>query len=298
MHDAAVVARSSGATAPLLTVALPAGIDARHAAGRFFLARCAPGDAATRPWDPFLRQPLFPAAIQPQGEQIHWTLLLPPLSAADAPALPYPLRAEAGAAEFLHALRPGDTLNLLGPYGSGFRAEARTRALLLVTDAPHAPLLLPLIEESLNHGARVTLLLAAGAPDPSGAPDSSGAQAPSGAAGSAAARAQAADALAPLLPLAVELRAEAHAALAETVAGLATWADQICLALPSRHYAQIGAQLRRARLRIAPGELQALAEAPLPCGVGACLACTVDLAGGGHTRACIHGPVMDLLRLA
>ncbi len=278
MLDAPVVARSSHVGAELLTVALPAGIDARNAAGRFFLARCAAGDAATRAWEPFLRQSLFPVAIEAQGEAVHWTLLLP--LAAGALRLPYPLRAETAAAAFLHDLSPGDTLNLLGPYGTGYQVEARTRALLLVADVPHAPLLLPLVEESLNRGARVTLLLDAGAAE------------------SAAERAATATALAPLLPIAVELRAEAHADVAAAVAATSAWADQICLALPSVDYAQIAEKLRRARLRISPGDLQALAQAPLPCGVGACLACVVDLAGGGHTRACIHGPVFDLTRLA
>jgi dihydroorotate dehydrogenase electron transfer subunit len=34
-------------------------------------------------------------------------------------------------------------------------------------------------------------------------------------------------------------------------------------------------------------------EAPMACGVGACLGCAVPAAGGGYLRACQEGPVMD-----
>jgi dihydroorotate dehydrogenase electron transfer subunit len=39
-------------------------------------------------------------------------------------------------------------------------------------------------------------------------------------------------------------------------------------------------------------------DADLACGYGACLACVVPLANGSLTRACVHGPVFDLLELA
>jgi len=39
-------------------------------------------------------------------------------------------------------------------------------------------------------------------------------------------------------------------------------------------------------------------DAPLVCGVGACLACAVPLPRGGVTRSCVHGPVFDLAVLA
>jgi dihydroorotate dehydrogenase electron transfer subunit len=34
-------------------------------------------------------------------------------------------------------------------------------------------------------------------------------------------------------------------------------------------------------------------EAPMACGVGACLGCAIPAAGGGYLRACQEGPVMD-----
>ncbi|MBI4798723.1 MAG: dihydroorotate dehydrogenase electron transfer subunit [Desulfarculus sp.] len=34
-------------------------------------------------------------------------------------------------------------------------------------------------------------------------------------------------------------------------------------------------------------------EAPMACGLGACLGCVIPAAGGGYVRACQEGPVMD-----
>ena len=34
-------------------------------------------------------------------------------------------------------------------------------------------------------------------------------------------------------------------------------------------------------------------EAPMACGLGACLGCVVPAAGGGYLRACQEGPVLE-----
>jgi dihydroorotate dehydrogenase electron transfer subunit len=39
-------------------------------------------------------------------------------------------------------------------------------------------------------------------------------------------------------------------------------------------------------------------EAPMACGVGACLGCTVPLAAGGYARVCTEGPVFDAETIA
>jgi dihydroorotate dehydrogenase electron transfer subunit len=39
-------------------------------------------------------------------------------------------------------------------------------------------------------------------------------------------------------------------------------------------------------------------EAPMACGVGACLGCTVPLAAGGYARVCTEGPVFDATAIA
>jgi dihydroorotate dehydrogenase electron transfer subunit len=41
-----------------------------------------------------------------------------------------------------------------------------------------------------------------------------------------------------------------------------------------------------------PGQLSL--EAPMPCGIGVCLGCVVELAKGGHARVCCDGPVFDI----
>jgi dihydroorotate dehydrogenase electron transfer subunit len=41
-----------------------------------------------------------------------------------------------------------------------------------------------------------------------------------------------------------------------------------------------------------PGQLSL--EAPLPCGIGVCLGCVVELVNGGHARVCCDGPVFDI----
>ncbi|KAA3633123.1 MAG: dihydroorotate dehydrogenase electron transfer subunit [Calditrichaeota bacterium] len=41
-----------------------------------------------------------------------------------------------------------------------------------------------------------------------------------------------------------------------------------------------------------PGELSL--EAPMPCGVGICLGCIVELEKGGHARVCAEGPVFQI----
>lgn len=41
-----------------------------------------------------------------------------------------------------------------------------------------------------------------------------------------------------------------------------------------------------------PGELSL--EAPMPCGVGMCLGCVVNLTAGGHARVCVEGPIFRI----
>ena len=35
-------------------------------------------------------------------------------------------------------------------------------------------------------------------------------------------------------------------------------------------------------------------EAPMPCGVGICLGCVINLRAGGHARVCTEGPVFEI----
>jgi len=45
-----------------------------------------------------------------------------------------------------------------------------------------------------------------------------------------------------------------------------------------------------------PGQISV--EAPMPCGVGICLGCVVNLTAGGHARVCREGPVFEIGEVA
>jgi dihydroorotate dehydrogenase electron transfer subunit len=47
------------------------------------------------------------------------------------------------------------------------------------------------------------------------------------------------------------------------------------------------------RLNPPPGFVQALLTPPMPCGVGACRACWVEV-GTSRRLACVHGPVFEM----
>lgn len=265
--NCSVVATQPFGRTTLLTVSYPTPNAAPSVAGRFFLARCVDGSPLDRAWDPYLRRVLRPVAYAVQAGAPLYTLLVP----AD----------EDPGHRWLAARRPGDAVDLLGPAGGGFALEPRTRALLLVADLDTAPLLFPLMHEMLDRGGRVTLLLRT----PGDAHDA----------------AIPLDLLLQSLPLAIEARAEPTTAFLNVLADLASWADSLCMVLEScdpATYSNVSRILRATRLRLDPGFAQVLWPGPLPCGIGACLACLVPLAGGGFTRACVHGPVMDLTKIA
>jgi NAD(P)H-flavin reductase len=190
-----------------------------------------------------------------------------------------PGRDDPGAAWLQH-LPAGAGVHLLGPFGHGFSLDAHSRTLLLITDHGRALPLLPLTDQMLDRGGRVTLLLSENSTQ-------------------AQENTQMRAALTARLPLAVEVQPvgkddEWQAALAR----LLPWADQVCAALPTSRFAELAMCVRQTRFRLDEGYAQMLVEADYACGWGGCLACIVLLGKGGHTRACIHGPVMDLRRLA
>lgn len=249
----------------LLTLALPAGqVQGLHS-GRYVLARCGAQTLTERNegWQVYFRRPLFFGALagaQQAGEVRHelCEVVLPPVADPG-----YRWLAEQPA---------GSTLNLIGPLGQGFVLQPLARNLLLVTDAAHLPLLFGLIAPLLNRGGRVALLLQTTAPPPA--------------------------ALRQRLPIPVELRlATTEAEWRQHLAESGRWADQVCAALPNDAYVGLAAALRQVRFRLESGFAQVLVAADLACGIGACLACTIPLADGSYTRACIHGPVFDLKRL-
>src|SRR3989304_2831 len=65
-----------------------------------------------------------------------------------------------GAAWFTH-LRPGDTIDMLGPLGRPFEVDARSRHLLLVAGGPGMAGVRYLAAERIRDGRQVTLLFGA-----------------------------------------------------------------------------------------------------------------------------------------
>ncbi len=215
-------------------------------------------------WTPYLRQALFPARIE--GTTVtFWGV---------------PAR-DAGLA-WLAAQPEGSSLDLLGPFGKGFSLHPHDRRLLLVAEAQWAGSLLALIGVQLARQGGVGLLVEASAAE---------------------------DVLPPaLLPPAVEY----HTAAADRTTGhdqaldamlkwALPWADKLCAAGSRGFLSRLKQKVASARSAGPPDTLrggfaQALAPVPLPCGVGACLACLVDTGRGTH-RACQRGPVFDLAEL-
>lgn len=244
----------------LVTVHLPAGLTTGEINGRYFLARCGVQNEEERwsQWQLYLRRPLFGVQRRPSNLEglERWELYLP-------------LTADPGY-QWLLRQPVGQTLNLLGPFGQGFTLQPHSRNLLLISDTTRAPLLFGLSDPLLDSGGRVTLLLRGSA--------------------------EAVETLTPLLPIPVEV----HHALtdeqwATQLAELVPWADQLSIALPNAHLPVVANLIRQQRFRVDNTFAQALWEADLLCGVGACLACVVPVREAGYTRACIHGPVMDLM---
>jgi dihydroorotate dehydrogenase electron transfer subunit len=219
------------------------------AAGRFVLAEL--GDT--------LRSPLFPAHLGARA----FDILVPP----DHPA---------------GRLQLGDTVNILGPLGRGFRVPDSARRLLLVADTAHLPTLLSLAQPKNQipppePGFSVALLLSG----------------------------PTATELYPIrfLPPALEV----HIVTTDGSAGhggsplelfpdLARWADCICIAGKPETYPPLADIVREVRLGPRPDFAQALVLPPLVCGVGACQGCGVE-AAHGIKLACTDGPVFDLLAL-
>ncbi len=246
-----------------LRVQVPAGLIQPQdgVAGRYVLARCGAGGAAARgeAWSLYARRPLFVCGYARSEVTDIWRLHVP----GDD---------DAGHG-WLRSLPEESALNLIGPLGIGFRIHPATRNLLLLASWESIAPLLPLIDPILAAGGRVTLIVHT--PQP----------------------------LSPVqrnsLPLAVEIRSVATtgdlmAALAQTI----RWADQIAVTLPAPLYPPIMQSVREHRFHVEADFVQALVEADLLCGVGACLACVIALPHGGITRACIHGPVFDLAQVA
>ena len=264
-----------------LALLLPRRLEIDHAAGRFVLARCGAQDELERAeqWSIYLRRPLFVAdRARPQGDDLAvWQFCVPAWANVQ----------EDAGCRWLAQRREGEAINLTGPFGAGFPLPPHVRRLLVLADPARLPLLTPLIDEALDRGGQVSLLLDA----QSGALDVP----------------VDISALRASLPLSVELHtlegpngeADGDGGGWETsLASSLKWANQVCAALPAPRLPHLAEAIRNTRRRFDSGFAFVLVDADLACGYGACLACVVPLANGNLTRACVHGPVFDLLELA
>ena len=249
----------------ILPLRLPATLPAERLAGRYFLARCTEDTPWSRghDWTLPLRRTLYVADRRA-------------LVAADSGAERWRLTAALGddpGQRWLAERLPGTRLNLIGPLGNGFELPLTTRNLLVLAVPARLPALLPLVHMALDRGGHVAALVRDSAP------------------------------LSPhrlhLLPRAVETRqADKDDEWLAHVGELARWADYAALALPATLLPAVAMQLRSSRLHLDRSFAGVLADVALPCTTGACHGCLIALGNGRQTRACVHGPVFDLVDLA
>lgn len=247
----------------VLTLQMPQGQVQGGVAGRYWLARCGAQSDLERAeqWSIYFRRALFIVGRRAayQEKLEEIDVLLP---GGREPGY-----------EWLAALDPHDPINLLGPFGQGFVLHEQTRNLLLLADLRTVAMFLPLVDELLDRQGRVTLILSANPQD--------------------------AESIITRLPISVEVHvAQSDDEWQQHLDRSLAWSDQLCAATPRHDHARLVTAIRRNRFHLQEGFAQVLVEADLVCGVGACLACVVPTADGGLTRACVHGPVFDLVRLA
>ncbi len=208
----------------------------------------------------YLRRPLYPAPLN-EGRL---ELLLRP---DPDPGLAW-----------LSTRQPGDELDVIGPLGQGFPMPDYTRNLLLVSDNQTLSSLLGQMHRAISAGKSVTLLLGGGR----------------------------AAALYPVdwLPPAVEVQLATldgsvghRGPVTALLRDLLRWADMVCAVGSTALYRALKDQVASIRLPGEGGFLYGQVSAGmLPCGVGACLACTVA-ATDGVRLTCVDGPVFDLMSL-
>lgn len=210
------------------------------------------------PFTCYLRRPIFPAPLN--ADQI--SLLIRP---DPDPGLAW-----------LSARQPGEALDIIGPLGRGFPFNDQLRSLLLVADGQAISPLLGQMSLAVQAGVAVTLALG-------------------GSRGGT---------LFPLerLPAAVEVQYATldgslgrRGLVTDLLPDLLPWADCVGAVGSTALYRTLKSQVDRFRLPGEPDFLYGLVTAGLlPCGVGACMACTMETPAG-LKLSCVDGPVFDLM---
>jgi len=219
--------------------------------GQFILVRCA--DRFTC----YLRRPVFPS---PADDKLLTLLLYP----GPDPGLAW-----------LLTRRPGDTLDVIGPLGTGFPLSQHSRSLLLVSDGQAIDSLLGQMRRAIAAGISVTLALGA----------------------NRAARLYPVSALPPM----VEFQAATldgslghRGPVTELLPDLLSWADAVCAVGSTHLYRALLTHVEQIRFRVEADYLYGLVTPyRMACGVGACMSCTMETKTG-LKQACIDGPVFDL----
>ena len=220
-------------------------------------ARVQPGQllaikSSSSPLEPLLRDPLPVAAADPAVG----TVVL--------------LRRGDGSPE--GASHAGESLDVLGPVGRGWRVAEGTRNILLLGTEAGVGALLFLASVASSRALNVTLLLGAAEDRPALPPA--------------------------LVPEAVEYQfarsAEPAGAVLDLLdTSLLRWADALYTTLPLDSYGALAERIRAARMRWEPGFAQGLAVPPMACFTGICDTCLVAEARRPW-RACVNGPQCDV----
>jgi len=228
------------------------------AAGQFVFVRASSADSH----EPYLRRPYSLAAFD-----------------EEAGTLALLVRVVGRGSRWIAERVEGEELDVLGPLGSGFKLDERTRHLLVVIGGERQSHLAPVLQLLAPAAARevtITMLIeadtATNLPPPSLLPPEVEYQTATRD-GSAGHRGSALDFAKNLLP----------------------WADQVLAAGDDAFLARL--KQLCAKLYPLP-KVQAAVERNMACGVGVCLGCAVEVQGVGYLRACVEGPVFDLDRLA
>lgn len=211
-----------------------------------------------------LREALFPSTVREEGFE---TVVLPGHSAT--------------------RLLPGATVDMLGPLGRGFRLSSvghPISRLLLIAGTESLPLLGPLLQAAPSVVLVVEAATRAQLPPPHRFPPTVEL--------ALVTRDGSAGYLGPLeseggAPVGLE---RAYDRLVELVA----WAERLCIALDPSRYPALAALIKRVRLQPHADLAQAIVRVPMPCGAGVCDVCRVSTYQG-EKRACVDGPVFDLL---
>jgi dihydroorotate dehydrogenase electron transfer subunit len=228
-----------------------------------------------------------------------------PLATADAASGPLTVQVPASsiaAGAWARSLRPGDRVDLVGPYGRPFEVDPRSRHLLLVAEGPSIAALRLLIDEAIRDIRSVVLLYGA---------RTAGEVYPSS-----------------LLPDEVEYVVATDdgtlghpGSVADLVLEYEGWADQSFAAGPPALLGRLArlAEGRRGRLGVAtlgrkrgggrppaPGSaearrksfLQVALDQVIGCAGGTCQGCALPGSAGNAQRVCREGPVFAADELA